>query len=86
MADHERLEEIRQEMLELIAEARQIVLRNMHTHRMTYERMKAYWGAQIEMALQDKHNYLGSAGATMEEAVRDLEPYEDDEEVNEDKE
>lgn len=68
-----RLREIQEEMLNLLEEARSLVSRKSKTHRMTYERMKAYWHGHIQMALTDDHMYLGSGGATMQEAVNDIE-------------
>lgn len=68
-----RLREIQEQMLELLEEAKGIVTSKRKTHRMTYERMKAYWHGHIQMALTDEHDYLGSGGATMLEAVNEIE-------------
>lgn len=75
-----RLEEIRDTMLELLDEAKSIV--NSKCSRLTKDRMRAYWFAQIQMALTDDHCYLGSAGATMQEAIDEIgdEGTEDDDE------
>ena len=74
-----RLREIQGEMAELLHEAEQIVSGEKKDHRMVYERMLAYWHPAIAMALSDEHNYLGSGGATMEEACLALESDEEDE-------
>jgi hypothetical protein len=68
-----RLREIQEQMLELLDEAKRIVSSKRKTHRMTYERMKAYWHGHIQMALTNEHDYLGSGGATMLEAVEEIE-------------
>jgi len=68
-----RLREIQQEMLELLEEAKGIVSRKRKTHRTTVERMKAYWHGHIAMALSDDHEYVGKDGATMEDAIKDIE-------------
>lgn len=68
-----RLREIQEEMLSLLDEAKGIVARKKKTHRLTFERMTAYWHGSIQMGLTSDHNYIGSDGATMEEAVKDIE-------------
>jgi hypothetical protein len=68
-----RLREIQEQMLELLEEAKGIVSKKRKSHRMTYDRMKAYWHGHIQMALTDEHGYVGSDGATMLEAVNDIE-------------
>jgi hypothetical protein len=68
-----RLREINEQMLELLEEAKRIVNSKKKTHRLTAERMKAYWHGHIQMGLTNEHDYVGSGGATMEDAVRDIE-------------
>jgi hypothetical protein len=68
-----RLREIQEQMLELLEEAKGIVTRKSKSHRMTYERMRAYWHGHIKMGLTNEHEYLGSGGATLEDAVNDIE-------------
>lgn len=69
--DYERLEEIRLSMLEMFGEAKQIV---RGASSSTYERAKAYWLAQVEMALTNDHSFLGSAGVSMEDTIKEIEP------------
>lgn len=68
-----RLREIQEQMLELLEEAKGIVTKKRKTHGMTYDRMKAYWHGHIQMALTDEHSYVGKDGATMEDAIKDIE-------------
>lgn len=81
-----RLREIQGEMAELLQEAEQIVRGAKKDHRNVYERMKAYWHPAIAMALSDEHDYLGSGGATMEEACLALEGDEEEEEEDDNEE
>jgi hypothetical protein len=67
-----RLEEIRDEMLSLLEEAKQIVRSKKKTNRMTYERMMAYWYPHIQMALTSEHDFCGS-DTNMQEAIDELE-------------
>jgi hypothetical protein len=68
-----RLREIQGEMLALLEEAKGIVTKKRKTYPMTYERMKAYWHGHIQCALTENHDYVGGDGATMEEAVNEIE-------------
>jgi hypothetical protein len=63
-----RLEEIRDEMLELLEEAKKIVRDKRKTHRMVYERMMSYWYPHIKMGLTSDHEFLGS-DTNMQEAI-----------------
>ena len=74
--DHQRLVEIRQEMMDLIEEASNLV-RQADKHE--YERAKAYWIAHIECALEKINPY----DKTMEDTIRALEPCEEEEEEEE---
>jgi hypothetical protein len=62
--DVERLEEIKDEMLELLQRARAI-LRGTTEQR----RAESYWLAHIEMALHNDHGYLGNGGITMTDTI-----------------
>jgi hypothetical protein len=68
-----RLREIQEEMLELLEEAKGIVTGKRKMHPMVYERMKAYWHGSIQMGLTTDNDYIGGAGATMEEAIAAIE-------------
>jgi hypothetical protein len=71
----DRLEEIKDEMLELLHEARRLV-------RTTAERSRAesYWLPHIEMALHDDHEYLGGSMCTMTDTIAGLRDQNPDEE------
>lgn len=63
----DRLEEIRDEMLELVGETEQLL-------RGTTEEAhaRAYWLSSLKIALTDDHEYL-SKSANMSDAIEDLE-------------
>lgn len=63
----ERLQEIKDEMKDLLEEAKNIVRRNADSF--AYNRAKSYWIAQISMALDDDHDYVGNAGCNMQETI-----------------
>lgn len=69
----ERLMEIKEEMLELLDEARMLV-RGTHEE----DRAGAYWLAHIRMALDNEHNYLGRGGCTMQSTIEALEDDQDE--------
>ncbi len=81
--DHERLLEIKDEMLALLEEAWYLVKTTSEK-----DRAKAYWHAHIQTALTKDHGYLGSSMCCMEDSINALEPDEDDEdeEAEEDQE
>lgn len=76
--DWSRLLEIQEEMLDLIDQAKTLVRRSGNVHE--YECAKAYWIANIEMALSNEHDYVGHAGRTFAETIGALEPSEEEEE------
>lgn len=74
--DIERLYEIKDEIKELVYEARDLFPRNS----LTYERARSYWIAHILGALDDENDYLGGSMFTMKETIEELEdPEEEDE-------
>jgi hypothetical protein len=77
---HERLQEIRQEMMELLEEAKTIV---RHSDKHIYERAKAYWIGHIDTALGGGA-YIDTYDYTLEKTIDELTPDEEDEEDNDD--
>lgn len=65
----DRLEEIKETILDLLIEAEDIVRRG---DRMTYQRAKSYWLPHIETAIQKEHGYLGGSIFTMEDTIKAL--------------
>ena len=63
----ERLEEIQQEMLDLLNEARDLVSGTAEEDRAHH-----YWYAHVKTALTDDHDYLGGSMFTMHDAIRAL--------------
>ena len=76
--DVRRFEEIRDEIKELVYEARGMLPRNS----IEYERAKSYWIPHILMALDSDHDYLGGSMFTMQDTINDLtiedEDYDDE--------
>jgi hypothetical protein len=70
----ERLEEIREEMLELLSEAEEVARQTAKAagQRVIYERAAAYWIPQIKIALKNDHGYLGSSMCSLEDTIKDL--------------
>ena len=66
--DIERLKEIKEEILELIREAEQII-RDYPESRAA----ENYWIPNVVTALTRQHDYLGGAMITMEESIEELE-------------
>jgi hypothetical protein len=62
------LEEILAQMQALLGDAR----RALEGSGLTESRAKSYWVAQIAMALNDEHEYVGSCGATMQGSINEL--------------
>ena len=67
--DINRLEEIKEELLELIEEAQRIVSGG---DEMTYQRAKSYWIPHVIMALTKEHEWLGGSMETMEDTIEEL--------------
>ena len=65
------------EFMENIEQIRELADRNLDIirkiDRHEYERAKAYWYAQIVMALNDDHDYLGKSMSTMQDAAQVIE-------------
>lgn len=70
-----RFAEIKDEIKALLREAIGIVRDNRDS--VSEERAKAYWYAQIAMALDDDHGYLGSGSYTMLDTAEELEKFAD---------
>lgn len=64
----ERLIEIKEQMLELLDEAKDLLPEGM-----TKERARSYWYAHIKTALLKEHEYLGGSLVTMDDTIIELE-------------
>lgn len=72
----DRLEEIKDEIAELVCEARELL-------RDTAEesRAKGYWVGHIVCALDRNHGYLGSSMVTMQDTINALRGVDDEDEA-----
>lgn len=80
----ERLEEIKDEIKELMEEAKHLVRR--HADQIVYEQARSYWIPHILMALDKDHDYLGSSMFTMEDTICQMDDDEEDEESEDEEE
>ena len=71
----ERLIEIKEQMLELLDEAKDIIPEGM-----AKERAKCYWYAHIKTALLKEHEYLGGSLVTMDDTINEISEEESEEE------
>lgn len=71
-ADH--LVEIKEKMINLIDEARQVV-----EGTPAEARANAYWLAHLRCALDDDHGYLGGSMCTLQDSINELREDEEDE-------
>lgn len=62
-----KLQEISEQMLELLEEAKNIIPEGM-----AKERAKCYWYAHIKTAILKEHEYLGGSMVTMEETIEEI--------------
>jgi len=72
----ERLDEIRNQIKDLVYEARDL----LRHEGITWDRANSYWYAHILMALDKEHDYLGSSMVTMEDTIYELDYDEEEEE------
>jgi len=72
MSDKYRFEEIIREIKELLEEAIDLVPDHERA------RAKAYWYAQIVMALDEDHDYLGGSMCSMKDTLEDFNDIDDD--------
>lgn len=71
----ERLTEIKEQMLELLEEAKDLIPEGM-----TKERAKCYWYAHIKTAILKEHEFLGGSLVTVDDTISELgEDSEEDE-------
>ncbi|MBE2188033.1 MAG: hypothetical protein KIT33_07950 [Candidatus Kapabacteria bacterium] len=71
----ERLTEIKEQMLELLEEAKDLLPEGM-----TKERAKCYWYAHIKTAILKEHEFLGGSLLTVDDTISELgEDSEEDE-------
>ena len=75
-----RLEDIKEEIKELMHEAKRLVQSGAKkaNRPIIYERAKSYWLPHIFMALDKDHDYLGGSMTTMEDTINEI--GDDDEE------
>ena len=71
----EELRDVQEQIRDLLNEAKSILRR---ADRSIRQRAEGYWLAQLTMALDNNHGYLGRAGATMESTIDELADFEDD--------
>lgn len=64
-----RLEEIREEMHDLLGEAKSLL---REVGGMTEQRARAYWIAHIETALDEENDYLCHSMCTMQSTIEEL--------------
>ena len=63
----ERLTEIKEQMLELLEEAKDLLPEGM-----TKERAKCYWYAHIKTAILKEHDFLGGSMVTVDDTISEL--------------
>ncbi len=71
----ERLTEIKEQMLELLEEAKDLLPEGM-----TKERAKCYWYAHIKTAILKEHEFLGGSLVTLEDTINEIEKESEEEE------
>ena len=64
-----RLDEIKNEIKELMNEARSIL---QHGDERTWARAKGYWYAHIVSALDKEHDYMGNSMVTMQDTIDEM--------------
>lgn len=74
-ADHDRLKEIRLEMMDLLEEAKDLIRQSGDKH--TFERAKAYWIGHIDTGLGGG-DYVDFNDYTMQKTINELDPGDDD--------
>lgn len=84
-ADHDRLKEIRSEMMDLLEEAKNLIRQN--GDRFIFERAKAYWIGHIDTGLGGG-DYVDFNDYTMQKTINELDPgdeddYDDEEDLEE---
>tara|TARA_B100000902_G_scaffold56301_1_gene63104 strand:+ start:315 stop:584 length:270 start_codon:yes stop_codon:yes gene_type:complete len=72
MSDKHRFKEIKEQIKELLKEAIDIVPDHASA------RAKCYWYANISMALDNDHGYLGSSMCSMQDTVEEFDDEEED--------
>ena len=81
--DHERLVEIKDEMKNMLEEAKELIRRNASDW--VYNRAKSYWIGHIAMALDEEHDFMGSDGVTFQNTIDEVEVegnMEDEEDID----
>lgn len=63
----DRLTEIKEQMLELLEEAKDLLPEGM-----TKERAKCYWYAHIKTAILKEHEFLGGSLVTVDDTISEL--------------
>ena len=66
----DRLQEIKDQIKELVEESRNLV--DEIKDQRASNRAASYWLAQMQIALDDSHRWVGGAGETMQETIDEL--------------
>lgn len=67
--DHDRLVAIQTQMTDLLTEAKKLLRRE---GGISWDRARSYWLAEIEVALSDRHDYVGGSMCTMQDTIAEL--------------
>ena len=67
-----RLEEIKEEIKDLVTEAKYIVKNLANPNTRIFTRATSYWYPQILIVLDNDHDYMGGSMCTMEETIQEL--------------
>ncbi|MGH1515543.1 hypothetical protein [Ralstonia solanacearum] len=78
----EELNDIQQQMLDLIENARGLLKAGGFGSAL--DRAEDYWIAHITMAISDDHGYLGRSGCTLQDTIEEIESGEDEDEEEDD--
>lgn len=68
----ERLKDIKEQMLDLLYDCRQLVRGTPEEERASY-----YWLAHIRCALDNEHSYLGGSMFTMQDCIDGLKEFDE---------
>jgi len=73
----DRLKEIQGEMLDLLNEARGLIMQAFGRDSMIFKRADAYWLAHVKIALTKEHGFLGGSMCDFEDTIKECEEDED---------
>lgn len=80
-ADHERLTDIRNDMVDLLEEAKNLIRKD--ANKSIYERAKATWIGDIDVGLGGG-NFMDNHAHTFEKTLNELDPGDEDEDDDND--